>query len=544
MMVAWLAAAGCMLDLSSVGPRCEDSTDCQAGWNCNAGICQPPPFQSIVDFELIPEIGSGSAATQVAGVDLAKEDRESRLEIVLNKAVPFSGAVTSPVGVSGSLLASREPEFDGRGLTWNFQVGSDGYFEAPLAFKAEDPEQGPDPLNTYQAMFRPSNREDFPQLRYTGLRVTEAGLNQEIRYPDYPPPEQLDQQVELLLVRVRVLQSEGYPHPVTGIQVEGTTETGLRTNLATPDSQGVAYLRLPVIQQILPEPTRLLPAALSLTIKPADNTIRLPTARIPDLQLGQPDLGTFYLGDLPVSHIVTGVVVTASGQPVPGCQLRFQADGIGNGSFEKALQADEGGEFSTTLPAGNYSVMAVPDLLSGAALTSKQIEVGPDMQPETIELGARLRIAGRVFDPDGGTVADVTILAERTSDWFGQDDGALRTFEGASDSDGRFELLVDPGTFDLALIPPPASGLPRLRHADIRIFDQDKDLSRGATTLPRPELIEGHTFGHAGSTACGVSVDVYRSDADSATLLGQAVSGTDDGGGCNGKYSLVVPASQ
>ena len=549
-MATWillaLAVVGCM-DLSMVvHPPCEDSLDCEPGWKCNQeyGYCEPIPIlDSIVDFELTPERGSGSAATQVADLDLDDPDWSSDdIELELNKAVTFSGHVTSPLGVPGSILAKRDPEFGTRSLSWNFQVGADGYYEALVAYS--DTENNDNPrLNTYDAMFWPSNREDFPQLLYTGLVMTENGLAKELSFPEYKPPEELDDQEDTLLIKVRVLEREDYPHPRTDIQIEGTTEAGLRTNLVTPDIQGYAHLRLPVVRLADQDGEMVLPQWLNLTMRPKDSSGLLPTVKVTDIAIDDPDLGTFYLGDLPEKQEVTGMVVTVTDQPVANCQLRFKADGIGNGTYEKSLETDNTGNFSPNLLVGRYQVIAVPDLYSTSALSSTTIDVEPDMGQVTITLNERLKISGRMRDSDGNTIGDVIMLAERTAAWLGIDDGVSRTFETISDPEGNFELKVDPGLYDLTFIPPPASGLPRLLHEDIIITDQDEEMTRASTTLPRPKVIQGNVFNHGGNPMCGVTVDVYRSDETEATLIGQAMSYIDDEGKCDGAFSMVVPSN-
>ena len=41
---------------------------------------------------------------------------------------------------------------------------------------------------------------------------------------------------------------------------------------------------------------------------------------------------------------------------------------------------------------------------------------------------------------------------------------------------------------------------------------------------------------------CGVKIEIYESDEEQATLIGQTISGTNTTDGCNGSYSFVLPA--
>ncbi len=544
-LVSGLLVAGCMMIADDSQLPCSDSLDCPAGWICNAesGQCQEPSsFDAIVDFELTPKPGSSAAPTQLASVDLRRAD--DPLEIELDRAVPFSGWVHNDgPGVPGSLQLSRTPAFDSRRLSWNLQLAADGTFDTELAYNADD-----DQLNHYQALFRPANRTDFPQLAASGIQLSAAGTTDaSLKYPAYAPPDQLDQQQTLLSVRLRVLESEAYAHPVNGILVEGITDQGLRTNLVAPDAQGWVVLELPLT--LRPGGQEMLrPQSLTLLLRPAEANMRLPTVTTAEQMLvrldpAAPDLGTFYVGDVPDSQAVTGVITDSGGRPVADCQLRFSAEAIGHGRYDKTIETDVEGTFSTTLPAGDYRVLVVPDPLAEVRLRAvSAVQVGPDAQPLSITLPPRLSLSGRVIDRDGAAVAGVLVRAERHADWNGLEDGVTRTFDGTSDEDGRFELLVDTGSYTLMLIPPPASGLPRARLPNLVMSTNDIALEQQRTRLAAPEIIQGHLFNAGGSPVCGATVDVYRSDATSAELIGQTVSGTDSRG-CNGSYSVVVPAT-
>ncbi len=172
---------------------------------------------------------------------------------------------------------------------------------------------------------------------------------------------------------------------------------------------------------------------------------------------------------------------------------------------------------------------------------------GPD-SPGLVDVTLRIDKAEFVFVTGASGAGKTSLLrlimlAERTAAWLGIDDGVSRTFETISDPEGNFELKVDPGLYDLTFIPPPASGLPRLLHEDIIITDQDEEMTRASTTLPRPKVIQGNVFNHGGNPMCGVTVDVYRSDETEATLIGQAMSYIDDEGKCDGAFSMVVPSN-
>ncbi|MBN2493977.1 MAG: carboxypeptidase regulatory-like domain-containing protein [Deltaproteobacteria bacterium] len=512
--------------------QCIDSLDCPAGYKCNQDTKLCEPFdkpRSVVDLELAPPSGTSCSATQIADIDLASSEIDSQqLDLELANAILLEGHVGSPVGVTGALVAKRDPAFDARHLTWNIAVDTAGYFEQALT------------AGDYELLFRPSNREDFPQLRMTGLTLLESQEPDlvELAYPSYPQPESIQDQETILLVQLKILESENAPHPVAGIQVEGTTDKGLRSNLVSPDAQGVAYLRLPV--EIDERRDKIIaPLTLALTIKPANAGAPYPTIQTDAIELAGFDLGTFYVGEMPESHAVSGVVTDAGGRTVAGCQLRFEGP-LGNGTFRQTIESQASG-FTTTLPAGTYSLTAVPPLEGEAGmLTTEQFEVYSDRSGVPVVLPDRPRLCGTALDSQGNTVADVIVQAERLGSWTGVDDGIQRTHETSSGSNGHFEMAVDPGRYHFTMIPPATSGLPMRPAQALYVFEDDA-LGEDVTTLPEPAVVKGHVYSRNGTPQCGVSVDVYRSDEDSAYLIGQTFSepGTD---GCSGAYAAIIPA--
>ncbi|HOX47152.1 MAG TPA: carboxypeptidase-like regulatory domain-containing protein [Myxococcota bacterium] len=533
-------ADGCGLMIPA-GETCFDSLDCAQGWRCNLDTyrCEPiPNSEDVIHLELRPPQGASSADTQ-ATVDLSDPGVDSQaLSLELEPAVVLQGQVPSPFaagGVAGTAVATREPGFDDRSLTWSVQVPSDGLF-------ALNPAPG-----LYALLFRPSNRDEFPQLRYEAVALSaDAPRSLDLSYPGpYPSPDELGQQTELLLVKVQVLQSEGLPLPVPGMQVEGTTDQGLRTNVATPDAQGVAYLRLPLVRRQVSGDrwSWIRPTSLDLSLRPAAAGMRLPTVSIPGLPLDAPDLGSFYVGDLPPSRALSGRVLTVRGEPVPGCRLQFLLEQLGQGSLREVVEADVEGAFATTLPEGTYQVRAVPPVASAASITTSTLELLADTSQVVIAVDERPWVTGTIRDQQGQAVPDVTLVASRTSDWSGLDDGALRSYDGMSDSQGAFSLRLDPGQYDLTLVPSAATGLPRhtLRHVFVTV---DLSLADADTTLPAPGVVRGHVFNSVGEPQCGITLDVFRADDEGAWLVGQAVSGNSTKDGCSGSFSVVLPVRE
>lgn len=536
-----LFVSACDMADFAESPICYDSLDCPPSQKCDLSTNEcydylPP--QAVVDFELTPGGGSGCGAVQIPEKDLANLLTISDVELELDNSVLVSGQVGSHNvmgGVPGTLVSTRHPLIDNRCLACNISVIEDGSFFSEIS------------SGTHDILFKPSNRAEFPHFMLSEFVVPDEGagelnLTNHLEIPEYPSEDELNEQVELLLVRGQVLQSQSYPHPVTGLKVEGHTEDGLRTSLAEPDEQGYFYLRLPVKRTVADKGDLVdtTPEFIDIVIRPSSSDARLPTVTVEGVELDGPELGVFYLGEVPQPLSVTGVVTDRGGNPVPECMLHFRAENIGNGTFSHQMQASSSGEFSTNLPPGTYQITAVPPLLSEIRIGKVPLVLFENIPDLVIMLEMRPSLRGTVADNEGNRVADIIVRAKRLSEVSGVDDGVVRTYEGISESNGTFSIPVDTGIFNVSFIPPAASGLPRLP-APMRIYVTG-DISEHEITadLPKPAVIQGHVYSMSGEPQCSVTIDVYNSDEENAYLIGQTISdGPEDG--CTGAYAVIVP---
>ena len=531
--------AGCQAE-GSMSPcdECVDSLDCPPDHKCENGCCMPHTQpDAVVDFELIPIKGSGTAETQVPSMDLASLLNVSDVELELDTAVRVWGKVYSPEamgGVPGNLMIDRLPEIDNRRLIWNIAVNENGEFESDEVTPGE-----------HDVLFKPSNRSDFPQMEVAGIEISpdpngEMDLTLALAYEPFPTEDKLHEQEKLLLVRGQVLQSQSSPHPITGIEVEGITEHGLRTSLAAPDDQGYFYLRLPMRRTVEPNGDLIecQPQSLDITIRPVGDR-RLPTVEVQAVELEGPELGIFYLGDELTSYSVSGTVVDMGGNPIPDCRLKFEAENIGNGTFSDEIRSDSSGMFSTNLPEGTYKITAIPSLLSDIRMETATLVLFQNESDVIIMLKTRFRLTGEIKDNEGNKVADVVVRAKRLGTVGGADDGVVRTYEGITGGNGTFDLAVDSGRYNVYFIPPAASGLPRQLPKRVYIADENETLT---VSLPAPAAVKGHIFDQFGEPQCDVTIDVYSSTETNAYLIGQTISDSPDDG-CDGSYTVIIPAA-
>jgi hypothetical protein len=531
------ALAACV-NVSDPGyPPCIDSLDCDPDQKCNlqTGYCVPIPNpQAVVDFELIPIKGSGTAETQIPEQDLASLKNISDVPLELATAVRVFGKVYSPEamgGVPGNLVVNRHPEIVSRRLVWNIAVNESG------EFKSDEVTPG-----RHDVLFKPSNRENFPQIEIVGLEINgDTDLTLALAYDRFPAEENLLDQDKLLLVRGQILQSQTSPHPVTGIEVEAVTDLGLRTSLVVPDEQGYFYLRLPM-HRTMESNGNLIecqPQFLDITIRPVGDR-RLPTVEVKSVELEGPELGIFYLGEEPIPYSLSGMVVDTGGNPVPDCRLRFEAENIGNGTYTLEIKSRSTGEFSTNLPEGTYQITAIPPLLSGIRMETATLVLLENTPDLIIMIKNRFRLTGDVTDSEGNQVADVIVRAKRLWTVSGVEDGLVRTYEGITKSNGTFSLPVDSGRYNVYFIPPAASGLPRQRPKRVYITDSDKSV---AVTLPSPAVVQGHIYDKLGRPQCDVTINVYSSTETNAYLVGQTISDSPEDD-CTGAYAVIIPAER
>jgi len=470
----FLAATGmpaCEDAEMSESPPCLDSLDCPPNQMCDVstGYCKPIPNpEAVVDFELIPIKGSGAAETQIPSKDLASLINVSDVELEMHSAVRVFGSTWSfeaMGGVPGNLVIERLPEIDNRRLVWNIVVGADGSFESDEVTPGE-----------HNVLFKPSNRADFPQMEIAGIEIApdadgKMDLTLALAY------ERFDNEEKLRLVRGQVLQSQSSPHPVTGIEVEGITDQGLRTSLVTPDEEGYFDLRLPMRRTVEPNGDLIecQPQSLDITIRPVGDR-RLPTVEVQAVELEGPELGVFYMGDEPTPYSLSGTVVDTGGNPIPDCRMRFEAENIGNGTYSHEIKSGSDGKFSTILPEGTYKISVIPPVLSEIRMETVTLVLFQNESDVIIMLKNRYRLTGEVTGSTGAKVADVIVRAKRLSTVSGVEDGVVRTYEGITEANGTFDLAVDSGRYNVYFIPPAASGLPR--QLPKRVYIADDPLPR------------------------------------------------------------------
>jgi hypothetical protein len=328
--------------------------------------------------------------------------------------------------------------------------------------------------------------------------------------------------------------------PIIGAQIQASDPaTGeVVSTVAWSDATGAFSLRL----------RKSLPASIRVTAMPAA------MAALPNLVVNVatsgigPTLPLTVALQLPALPTATHVVYKVVGQsasgvqtPVVAASCTFYADvsdpGASNGAkayYVTTATSDATGAAAVDLiPMANgnrtYQIVVSPDPTSGFSATTMSVDVGPHggFGP-AIVLPLRAVISGRALDPTGQPLANATVVPAAAAltvapalDLWGASGAATqpKLASAISDTDGRFTLHVDVsnGVYDLDLVPPPETMLPRLWLSTQVTGSTDV----GNVTVPRGVIEQGLVVS-AGQPVIGADVRIYTVPPNDNTCGGNS----------------------
>lgn len=221
----------------------------------------------------------------------------------------------------------------------------------------------------------------------------------------------------------------------------------------------------------------------------------------------------------------------------------FDVDGGLGGSFRTTAETDGSGDVVVELLAGSYDVVVSPAqstlaVVSVSALTIQPPPTGGVLQGQLFEVPERARLGGVVRTPSGEPVAGLNLEAIAIGAFHEEEVSRFnRSTEAVLDEDGRFELRLDRGVYDLYLRPPSESGYPWIVVPDRAIGSVDVTLAdRFDLETPRP--LSGEVQTPEGAPLANAEVRVYGRTPGSTRYVEIGRARTDSAGA----YVVWMPA--
>lgn len=530
---------------------------CKGGARGSSVTCTPPECSSDTTLQIVAEVDPPSDTQLVRQeFDAVTIDPQTGLfALELDAQVTLTGHVQVGDGataksVAATVVATRPSRISGR---------PDVVYQATV-----------NPIDGNYSMVVSRNHAGE---MYT-LRVTTTD-------PSLVPPKQLtvvadqDQTVDvtfespLKLPELHGSVRDSLQQPIAGMQVQATTVPAGATTAptvvsttTTTDANGAFSIRLsatpPAKVLLVATPTTMVTTDLPSLTLPVDTT-KLGTANSLTTNLSVPPLPA------PAHCIykVTGTGPSGADMPVPSATVLFTADVSDPhatdgtiATYRTSAMTDLLGQVTVDLiPTENgnreYDVVVTPDASQPFGAEATTINVAPQGgYGPNIPLDLRPQLSGRVLAPSGQALKGLMVVPSPSTvaAALGPTPFTVATTpqQTTADIDGRFAVRVDKGFWDVGLVPPADSMLPRLWLAQI---DLSSDVDVGALTLPKGVMVHGVVHDPTGAPLGHADVRLYTVAAgnsncaagDNACLAPPRLR-AEASSGADGVVSLIMPS--
>ncbi|MCU1280233.1 MAG: hypothetical protein JWM53_3779 [bacterium] len=356
--------------------------------------------------------------------------------------------------------------------------------------------------------------------------------------------------------------------PVPGVQVQATT---LATGASAPavvsttsitDANGAFSIRLvaspPNQVQLTATPTDLATPNLPSLSQTIDTT-KLGATSSMTVSLQMPPLRSA----TQFTYQIAGTGTSGAQMPVTSATCVFSADvsdpndPAGTRAVHLATaMTDSNGQVDVALyplDSGNrtYAVTVTPDSsqLFGSRTTTVTVAPGGGYGP-AIELPLRSQLSGMVVDPDGKPLHNLMVVPapSTVAAVLGPTPLAVASTpqQATVGSDGSFSLRLDAGAWDVGLVPPADTLLPRLWLTQL---DLTQDLAVGTVLVPRGVMVHGVVQDPSGAPLAHASVRVYTVNSGNSTCaptdqqcLAPPRLRAEGSTGSNGIIPLILPS--
>jgi hypothetical protein len=243
--------------------------------------------------------------------------------------------------------------------------------------------------------------------------------------------------------------------------------------------------------------------------------------------------------DLPATATLSGTVLDSQGAPVPAARV-YVRNVNKPWTLARSVITNGAGAYAVTLRAGEYVVQAAPSTDANApALSAQQSITLPAAGPLNLTCPPKVVRLGQVLTADGRFVgANFQILATRVPDGLVTTRAAPPT---ATDPNGIFSLVGDPGRWRITVVPPAGSNLPRnIVQVDLSAADPGPS-ALPAIRISPPLQVVGTVTGSAPPAQAveigGAMVSFFSLDASGqhSLFLGSALTDA------KGRYAAILP---
>lgn len=559
-----VAAAGCgtMLD----GPpanRCETDSDCGAGTcDLERTMCvSEPPASMRVGIEVVPAsdpYGGTPLAVSFAPFEVTGSREPADLEVPLGVSVRGTVRDSAGVPVSASLTFTLPSEIPGVAATRiETQTLAEPSYEGSELF---DFAVQLLPGEVYDVTIQPNGewRSKLPPLRRRlqspepGTRIHQPFVWDELQRVEGVLVDAAGEGQSALLVRAIDAASGRIVSSTYTTGSDPARGPGWFQIYCDPATEWLFSINASAARIAEGDPSPTFTVAPSVLIAGPDGvvTIQVPTAAT-------------------TSQIVTygGFVEVAGSGRGTAAALTFIARDVLDettqvlGSFRAMVATREEpgheGEFEVQLLRGTYDVVITPTSPDLSVLRDPAVRIDPEGTPDpdrpaevlgqTFQVPARARYGGWVqtFDAEPMINAQVRAQARASTRNGLLSDVAVyaRSSEALTDPDGRFNVPLDIGLYDIVVEPPSGTSWPWAIERDVAIGGTGTDAVRGAVIeLSPPVPLAGRALFPGDLPVAGAEIRAYgmvdlEDGSTRAIQIGRAQSDEE------GRFTLLLPSS-
>jgi hypothetical protein len=475
--------------------------------------CSPPECAAdttlMLVAEVLPPASAPGVPQELTSLDI--DANSGTFTLALDPVVTLTGVVSIGGTLGGPLaatvVATRPSRISGRpDVVYSATVDPvSGAFKLAVS-RNRASEQ-------YVVRVTPTDPTLVPPMQRTMAALTDHEV-------DFPLPD------PLTLPQLHGTVLDSLQEPIAGVQLQATDPTSgqVLSTTVTSDDTGAFSLRL------LASP----PSTVLVTAAPAGATSMLPTlTQMVDTSKLSPTTNALTVNlampALPatvhVTYAVQGASPSGALMPVPGTVCVFTAEvtdahatsGTKAIFTATAMAIADGSVGVDLIPTAtgyrSYSVNVSPDASSNFQPLTTSINVGPASGwGAPISLALRPQLSGRVVDVNGQPLSSLTVVPALATlgETVGAQVYAALTAPTATtaDDDGRFAVRLNPGAWDIGIIPAAATMLPRVWLDKLSISGGDVTLAN-AIVLPMGVIVHGNVIDATGMPVIGADVRIY-----------------------------------